>query len=77
MWGIHVHRISNRLGWVQTKTPEDTEKALKLIVPREYWIELNGLLVMWGQNICGPISPKCSTCPLLAVCKRAGVTTSR
>jgi endonuclease III len=74
---IHVHRISNRLGLVQTKTPEQTEKALKGILPQEYWIEYNSLLVMWGQNICVPISPFCSRCPLFNVCKRVGVVSSR
>lgn len=73
----HVHRISNRLGLVQTKTPEQTEEALKKIIPQTYWIELNSLLVMWGQNICSPQSPKCSVCPLADVCAKVAVTKSR
>lgn len=74
---IHVHRISNRLGLIDTKTPEQTEAALKLILPAEYWIEYNKLLVMWGQNICVPISPFCSRCPLFDLCIRKGVKKMR
>jgi len=73
----HVHRISNRLGLINTQTPEQTEIALKKVLPKQYWREWNRLLVMWGQNVCMPISPKCSICPLLPVCKRVGVTRSR
>ncbi len=73
----HVHRISNRLGIVNTKTPEQTEEALKKVLPQQYWNEWNSLLVMWGQNVCVPISPKCSTCPVRPLCKRVGVTQSR
>lgn len=73
----HVHRISNRLGLVNTKTPEETEKALKKILPKEYWSEWNHLLVMWGQNICVPISPFCSRCAIANLCPRKGVTSSR
>jgi endonuclease-3 len=73
----HVHRISNRLGLVKTNTPECTEQELKKIVPQEHWIELNSLLVMWGQNVCRPQSPKCSECPLAAMCAKVGVTKSR
>jgi endonuclease III len=73
----HVHRISNRLGLVSTQTPEQTETALKAVLPEQYWREWSRLLVMWGQNVCVPISPKCSTCPLLPVCKRVGFTQSR
>lgn len=73
----HVHRISNRLGLVKTKTPEETEIELKKILPQEYWREYNRLLVMWGQNVCVPISPFCSTCPLYDLCERRGVTKSR
>jgi len=58
----HVHRISNRLGWVETKTPFATAKDLKKIIPQKYWIKLNTLLVAFGQNICKPISPLCSKC---------------
>ncbi len=73
----HVHRISNRLGWVRTKTPEQTHEALRQLIPKEYWIRLNHLLVMWGQNICTPLSPRCSICPLNSLCPKIGVTTSR
>lgn len=73
----HVHRISNRLGLVKTKTPEQTEEALKLLLPQKYWSEYNKLMVMWGQNICVPISPKCSICPLLPHCPQAGVILHR
>ncbi|MBI4439952.1 endonuclease III [Candidatus Woesearchaeota archaeon] len=73
----HVHRISNRLGIARTKTPEETEYALKGIVPREYWIDLNELFVRHGQNTCRPISPFCSRCQIRKFCKRIGVTKSR
>ena len=73
----HVHRISNRLGLVTTKTPAQTENALKLLLPKKYWSEYNKLMVMWGQNICVPISPKCSICPLLPLCPQIGVTKRR
>jgi len=74
---IHVHRVSNRLGLVDTKTPEETERALQEILPQEYWIEFNHLLVTWGQNICVPISPFCSACVLNPICPKKGVTRSR
>jgi endonuclease-3 len=73
----HVHRISNRLGLVQTATPHETEQALKELLPSEYWIEYNRLLVVWGQNICVPISPKCSMCPIAPLCPKTGVKTHR
>ena len=73
----HVHKISNRLGLVTTHTPEETEHELKKIIPQHYWIELNHLLVMWGQNICVPISPFCSGCPLAPLCPKIGVTKQR
>lgn len=73
----HVHRISNRLGIVRTATRAETERALLRIVPRRFWARWNPLLVLWGQNICTPISPKCSTCPLLAQCQRRGVSIAR
>lgn len=69
----HVHRISNRLGLVATKTPHQTEFALRELLPKKYWIIFNDLLVMHGQNICTPISPKCSICPITAYCERVGV----
>lgn len=73
----HVHRISNRLGLVKTKTPEETEAALRKILPQKYWIEWGRLLVMLGQNVCVPISPFCSMCPIRDMCKRVGVVKSR
>jgi endonuclease-3 len=73
----HVHRIPNRLGMIETTTPEQTEEALKESLPEEYWIDVNGLLVAFGQRICTPVSPWCSTCPLSAVCRRVGVDRSR
>lgn len=73
----HVHRISNRLGFVRTKTPEQTEWALRAKLPKRHWIELNDLLVAFGQNVCQPISPKCSICPVRRACHRIGVTRSR
>jgi endonuclease-3 len=69
----HVHRISNRWGLVRTKTPEQTEKALRAVVPRRYWVEYNGLLVAFGQTICQPVSPHCSRCPISRLCPRIGV----
>ena len=74
---IHVHRISNRLGLINTKTPEATEEALKKILPKKHWIEYNKLIVMWGQNICVPVSPFCSKCAIYDQCKRVGVNKSR
>ncbi len=73
----HVHRVSNRLGIVKTKTPEETEFALRKILPKKYWIEYNDLLVTWGQNICTPISPKCSMCKISSYCNKIGVTKHR
>jgi len=64
----HVHKISNRLGLVKTKTPEQTEMALKKVVPKEYWIELNELMVKFGQRKCLPRNPKCSECSLKKIC---------
>ena len=73
----HVHRISNRLGYVRTRTPEETEFALRRKLPRQYWIIYNDLLVAFGQNLCKPVSPFCSRCPLAGLCARRGVSTSR
>ena len=73
----HVHRISNRLGYVKTKSPEETEMSLREKLPKKYWREYNALLVTWGQNICKPISPFCSRCPIEKFCSRAGVMKSR
>jgi endonuclease-3 len=73
----HVHRISNRLGYVRTGHPEATEMALRVRLPRRYWIGYNDLLVAFGQNVCTPISPRCSTCPVSALCRRVGVRSAR
>ncbi len=73
----HVHRISNRLGMVLTKTPERTESALMELLPRDLWIPINDLLVTFGQNRCHPTSPRCTDCPLTDLCPRVGVTRSR
>jgi endonuclease-3 len=73
----HVHRITNRWGYVATKTPEKTEFALRKKLPQQYWIEINDMLVSFGQKICRPISPMCSTCPLSPYCDRIGVTRNR
>src|SRR5215831_1438675 len=73
----HVHRISNRLGYVKTKTPDDTEMALRKKLPRRYWLIYNDLLVAYGQNLCKPISPFCSKCRIAPYCRRVGVTTKR
>ena len=74
---VHVHRISNRLGYVRTKTPDETEMALRRKLPAEYWIVFNDLLVTYGQNLCKPISPFCSKCAIADFCRRVGVKTSR
>jgi endonuclease-3 len=73
----HVHRISNRLGFVRTRTPDHTEQALRRRLPRRHWIDLNDLLVAFGQNICRPTSPHCSRCPIAASCPRIGVLHAR
>jgi endonuclease-3 len=73
----HVHRISNRLGYVKTKTPEETEYALRRKLPLSYWGIYNTLMVAFGRNICRPISPFCSTCPVYHLCDRVNVTKSR
>ncbi len=73
----HVHRISNRLGLVRTKTPEQTELALQTVLPRRYWSRYNTLLVSFGQRICRPLSPLCSSCPLSELCPRINVTRHR
>lgn len=67
---VHVHRISNRLGYVKTKNPEETEFALRKKLPEKYWIDINSLLVTHGQNICKPINPKCEQCPIKDYCNR-------
>jgi endonuclease III len=73
----HVHRISNRLGVVTTKDPHRTEEALRMILPKRYWIIYNTLLVAFGKRVCQPISPRCSICPIAHLCKRIGVTRHR
>lgn len=73
----HVHRISNRWGYVKTKTPEQTEMALRVKLPRRHWISYNDLLVPFGQHLCRPISPFCSRCPVERWCAKTGVTTHR
>jgi len=73
----HVHRISNRWGYVKTATPEKTEFALRDKLPKPYWIEYNDLLVSFGQHLCRPISPVCSQCPIERYCDKKGVTISR
>lgn len=73
----HVHRISNRWGYVRTKNPKETEVALREKLPRQYWIEYNDLLVTFGQHLCRPISPICSRCLVERYCNKVGVTVSR
>jgi len=74
---IHVHRISNRWGYIQTKTPKESEQALRKKLPKKYWIQFNDWLVPYGQHLCRPVSPFCTQCPIGEFCDRAGVTTSR
>jgi endonuclease-3 len=74
---IHVHRITNRWGYVAAKTPDTTELALRAYLPKQYWIPINNLLVTLGQNICHPTSPRCGMCPVAEYCGRVGVTRSR
>ncbi|MDR1956851.1 MAG: endonuclease III [Treponema sp.] len=70
---VHVHRISNRLGWVRSVTPEQTETALRQTLPRKYWKGINALLVLYGQRLCRPVSPFCSRCVIHPYCERRGV----
>lgn len=74
---IHVHRISNRWGYVRTKTPEETEQALRRKLPTPHWVTFNDLLVPYGQNLCQPVSPFCSKCKIRDFCDRVGVIQSR
>ncbi|HEX7486488.1 MAG TPA: endonuclease III [Vicinamibacterales bacterium] len=69
----HVHRISNRLGWVKTRTPEQTEQALYRVADRRWWADINLYLVTWGQNVCRPIRPRCAACVISRWCPRVGV----
>ena len=73
----HVHRICNRLGYVTTKSPDETELALRNKLPRKWWMHINDFLVSWGQRQCVPLSPKCSSCVLLGLCERRNVARSR
>ncbi len=66
---VHVHRISNRLGWVKTKTPEETEMALRKLLPEKYWLDINTILVTFGQNLCKPQRPMCESCPVQEYCE--------
>jgi endonuclease-3 len=74
---IHCHRIPNRLGWIKTKTPEETERALEGVLPKRYWKEFNSAFVQFGRETCLPISPWCSKCPVSECCDRVGVGRSR
>ena len=74
---VHVHRITNRWGYLKTSNPDETEFVLRDKLPAEHWIEINDLLVCYGQNLCTPISPHCSKCPVAGYCERIGVTSMR
>jgi endonuclease III len=74
---VHVHVCANRLGWIKTKNPEESEWELYKIIPKKYWLNLNAILVQFGRDICDTRSPKCSICPVKHLCPRIGVTRSR
>jgi endonuclease-3 len=74
---VHVHRICNRTGWLSSRNPEETEMILRNILPRKYWKKINALLVLYGQQICRPVSPFCSRCVITPYCRREGVGRSR
>jgi endonuclease-3 len=74
---IHVHRITNRWGYVKTTVPEKTVVALEAILPKRYWVEINALLVPFGKHVCTGAAPRCSTCPVLEICRQVGVTSHR
>ncbi len=74
---IHVHRITNRWGYVTTSSPDKTRQALGAKLPRQYWVAINELLVPFGKHICTPVGPRCSVCPVSDMCERRGVTSSR
>ncbi len=74
---IHCHRIPNRLGWVKTKSPEQTEEELEKVLPKKYWAEFNTVIILFGKSICTPISPFCSKCPIESYCPKLGVVRSR
>jgi endonuclease-3 len=73
----HCHRIPNRIGWIKTKTPEETEKELIEIMPKEFWSDFNNIFVKFGQSLCLPISPLCSKCPIEKYCKKINVEKHR
>lgn len=73
----HVHRIPNRIGWIETKSPEESEVALMEVIPKQYWSDFNGIFVLFGKTICLPVSPLCSSCPINKYCKKIGVKKSR
>ena len=73
----HCHRIPNRLGWIKTKTPEQTKKELEKILPKKYWNKFNGVFVLFGKKICQPISPWCSKCPVEKSCPKINVNKTR
>ena len=72
----HVHRISNRIGWVQTRQPEETERALYAVTDRRWWPLINQYMVTWGQNVCRPVHPRCGDCALARLCPRIGVSST-
>lgn len=74
---IHCHRIPNRMGWIKTKTPEETEKELEKILPKRFWREFNSAFVQFGRETCLPVSPWCSKCPVSRFCDRIGIKRSR
>jgi endonuclease-3 len=74
---VHVHRVTNRWGYVAEKTPEKTMAALEAKLPRKYWVEINRLLVPFGKHVCTGVRPQCSTCPVLEMCRQVGVTAHR
>jgi endonuclease III len=74
---VHVHRITNRWRYVATRTPEETTRALEQRLPRPYWVEINRLLVPFGKHVCTGVRPRCSTCPVLDMCRQAGVEAHR
>jgi endonuclease-3 len=74
---VHVHRVTNRWGYVAASTPEKTMVALEAKLPKKYWVEINRLLVPFGKHVCTGVRPKCSTCPVLDMCRQVGVTAHR
>jgi endonuclease-3 len=74
---VHVHRVTNRWGYVRARTPEQTMAALEAVLPKKHWVEINELLVPFGKHVCTGVAPKCSTCPVLAMCRQVGVTRHR